>query len=350
MRKTHIEMFMETPVWPVFKQAYEAIKEFDKGETPVTEMLFDKMFSAEVMSKILDTPLETRLERPRRKLDTSVAQHLYHLWRDKNYFDITAELCEKLKDTDLRDLDTFFLRAPYRSMYLSLPKGNGMMIPGEGTGLHELMGIYLLMDDFGKPETVAIRTEDNKVPGVIKYLHILACGEEKSEYNDALVFFHLLFWEGKLSDSIAKNKGIMGESGPLWPNIQEIFTFITKVLIYLNCANVEIRQMAGFDLQKKLDGLRNTAKKRKVLQRYERTSVQPHKLLDIVVDHDQTGMAKTGSFGHSLGPKALEKVRGHFKAQRYGVNLSQSKVIWVEPYVRGEGAEFYRDQKRYVLK
>jgi hypothetical protein len=343
-------MFMGTFAWPVFKQAYEIIKEYDKSNAPVTEMIFDKMFSAEVMSKLLNVSLEARMEYPTRKLDTSVAQHLYHLWKDKNYFDITAGLCEKLKDTDLRDLDTFFLRAPYRSMYLSLPKGNRMMIPGEGTGLHEVMGIYLLMNDFGKPETIAIRTENNKVPGVTKYLHILACGEEKTEYNDALVFFHLLFWEGKLSDSIAKNKEILGQSGPLWPNIQEIFTFVTKVLIYLNCANVEIRQMAGFDIQKKLDGLKSAAKKRKVLQRYEKTSILPHKLLDTIVDHDQGGMGKTGTSGHSLGPMALEKVRGHFKAQRYGEGLFQSKVIWVEPYVRGDGAEFYRDEKRYVLK
>ena len=350
MRKTHIEKFMDTPVWPVFKQTYEIIQEHDNKRSPISELLFDRMFSPEFIAKLTGTTLEKHILRPQRKLDTSIAQHIYHLWTDKNYFDVTAELCRKLGDTDLRDLDSFFIRTPYRSMYLSLPQGNGMMIPGEGSGLHELMGIYLLMDDFGGPQTVAIRTEDNKVDGVTKYLHILACGEEKEQFNDALVFFHLLFWEGKVSDSIERNKEILNHSGPLWPNIQEIFTFISKVLIYLNCANIEIRQMAGFDLQRKLDGLRNPAKKRKTLQKYDRISTQPHKLLDIIVDRDQAGIPKQGSHGHSLGPKDLEKVRGHFKAQRYGEGLKESKVIWVKPYLRGEGAEFYRDEKRYVLK
>ena len=351
MRKTHLERVLSSPVGQAFSEGFRLAKHFDLDNYIVPETTFEKLFTPEFFAKAMGGTLSDHVDRHRRKLETSIVQHLYHLWRDKNYFDISPRLCDKLIDTDLKDIDTFFLRAPFRSMYISLPPGNGMVVNNDQTGDHDLEGIYVLFHDFGKPETVALRSLDNTVDGVLKYLHILAVGSEKSAYDDALVFFHLLFWEGKISDSIERSKTFLPSTPELWPSIQEIFGFVTKVLLYLNCANVSVQKIAGIDIEGKLSGLKNKAKKRKLLQRYEKTSTEAHQLLDIVVDHTRVSSnhIDSKSPGGVLGSKALERVRGHFKIQHFGTGCTEQKVIWVEPYIRGSDAEYFRDERRYRL-
>jgi len=351
MRRTHLESFLSSPVGPAFLEGFSILKPYDINNDILPEMLIDRLFSPEFFSRALGSPLKTHADRAQRKLETSVVQHMYHLWRDKNYFDISPRLCDKLIDTDLKDMDTFFLKTPFRSMYLSLPPGNGLHIHNEHTGEHELLGIYILLQDYGKPETVAIRTEDNKVDGVTKYLHILAAGEDKAKYDDALVFFHLMFWEGKISDSIERSKQFLSPDPELWPSVLEVFNFVTKVLLYLNCANVSIQKIAGFDIGGKLAGLKSSAKKRKLLQRYEKQSTEAHRLLDTMIDRSQYSGNQLSSKapGGFLGPKPLERVRGHFKVQHFGIGCLEQKVIWIEPYIRGSDAEYFRDEKHYRL-
>lgn len=351
MRKTHLERFMGSPVGSAFLKGFSVMNPYDITKDIVPETAFETLFTPKFFADAMGGTIGFHSDRPQRKMETSVVQHMYHLWRDKNYFDISLRLCDKLMDTDLKDIDTFFLRTPFRSMYISLPYNNGMYIHNEQTGEHELKGIYVLFQDFGGPETIALRTLDNKVDGVLKYLHILAVGEEKAAYDDALVFFHLLFWEGKISDSIERSKKFLPSTPELWPSIQEIFSFVTKVLLYLNCSNVAIQRVAGIDIEGKLAGLKNKAKKRKFLQRYEKTSTEAHRLLDIVVNHTQASSNQMDSkaSGELLGPKSLERVRGHFKVQHFGIGCLEQKVIWVEPYIRGSDAEYFRDEKHYRL-
>jgi hypothetical protein len=327
------------------------IKAYDPCIGVIPESTFDEMFAPDFFARGDGGNLIDHIARNQRRLDINVFMQMYHLWRDKNYFDISPRLCSKLTDTDLRDLDTFFLRTPYRSMYISVPRGNGLYIHNDYSGKHEVTGIYLIMDEFEKPKEIGLKSSGKVVSGVTKYLNILVCGEEKQLYDDALVFFHLMFWDGKISESIEKNKMYITGDSSLWPEIESVFSFCVKILLYLNCANVSIQEIAGLNLDAKIGGLKNPAKKRKLLQRYEKLSTRPHKLLDIVVDHtpvDSHHQASTGSVG-SIGPKSLEKVRGHFKGQRYGEGWSMSKIIWVEPYVRGSGAEFFRDEKHYKV-
>jgi hypothetical protein len=347
--KTHLEKVLESVAGPYFEEAFRWIRAVDSGLELVQEDLFDKMFNSQFFSKVTGTPVPTHETRLQRKLDLSVITQMYHLWRDKNYFDLSPRLCDKLLDTDLRDLDTFFLRTPYKSMYLSLPKGNGMHVHSDVTGAHELVGIYIMCNDLENPQDIGIKSTGGIVQGVTKYMHILACGEDKGT-EDSLVFFDLLFWEGKISDSIARNKIYLPNNPKLWPEIEEIFSFVVKVLLYLNCANISIQQMAGLNLESKLNGLKNPAKKRKLLKRYAKQSLREHKLLDIVVNHSQERNQDPDHERESTGKsKNLERVRGHFKGQRFGKGYSESKVIWVEPYIRGSDACYFRDSRRYKV-
>jgi len=349
MHTTHFELIMLalSDRAQYLIQYFEGIKEFDiEDKHPVIESIFDTIFKPELCSKLFGTPNLDRSIRIQRKMDLSVLKEIYHLWRDQNYFDISSELVEELRNTDLKDINTFFLRAPFRSMYISLPKENGYFINNPQSGRHEITSIYLTMDDYDKPKDISILKKDINIMGVTKQIHMLVCGETKGVFGDAIMHFELIFVDGKVSESIEKNKEIL-DNPDIWDDIVEVFYFITKVLLYINCSNISIQKIAGLNLEKKLEGLKNNAKKRKLIQKYSKISPVAHNFLDIVINQNNGVQGKSGNFSKKLGPKKLEKVRRHFKVQHYGTGLSQSKIIWVESYVRGEGSEFYKDKNIY---
>jgi hypothetical protein len=313
-------------------------------EQPIREPIFDKIFNPDICSGIFGTPGEDRTSRVQRKMDLAVIRQTYHLWKDQNYFDITPQLTSRLIDAELRDVDTFFIKAPFRSMYLSLPKGNGIYIPNNISGLHEVDSIYITFEDFGGPKDIPLFNADNILCGATKHMQMLVCGETKKTFGDSVMFFDLIFFEGKVSDSIERNKEIL-DNPELWKHIVDVFYFVAKVFLYINCANTSIQKIIGLDVEEKLRNLKGSAKKRKLLKRYGKVSPQSHSLLDIVIDKDQELHKLSSDQKDLLGSKSLERVRMHFKTQRYGVGLANSKIILVDSYIRGDGAEFFREKK-----
>lgn len=351
MRTTHLELFKSIlgTRFDYLEQYYNQIKALDKDDKyPLAETIFDYIFSPEICCTLFGTPNLDRTTRLQRKMDLAVLREIYHLWRDKNYFDLSPNLCSMLIDADLKDIDTFFLRTPYRSMYISLPKGNGLKIPNPQSGLHEVDGIYLTCDDYNDPKDLILSQTSENLKDVTRHIHMVICGEHKGVLGDAILFFDLIFFEGKISDSIERNKAILNAPN-IWDHIVEIFNFVTKVLLYINCSNVSILKVAGMDIEAKLRELHNPAKKRKLLQRYVKTSTQAHSYLDISISHDPDAKDSTKKGQHLSGLKSLEKVRAYFRTQRYGTELSQSKIILVQSYLRGEGAEFYKEKKTYRI-
>lgn len=351
MRATHLELFKITlgERFSYLERYYENISKIDdKDNHPIPESVFDSIFSAEACSKIFGTLNLNRSERNQRKMDLAVIREIYHLWKDHNYFDISPKLCSRLIDTDLKDVDTFFLRAPYRSMYLSLPTGNGLFIPNAETGLHEVESIYITFDEFKDPQNIVIPFQDKVLKNAIKHIHLLICGKANKLIENPVSFFDLIFFEGKVSESISQNQIILNRPN-LWNHIVEIFNYATKVLLYINCSNVSIQKIAGLDIEEKYRNLRNPTKKRKLLKKYGRISPESHSLLDLVINRDHNTTNKTNNHPIFSGPKSLEKVRPHFKTQRYGESRAQSKIIWVESYIRGEGSEFYRNKRTYKV-
>ena len=63
-----------------------------------------------------------------------------------------------------------------------------------------------------------------------------------------------------------------------------------------------------------------------------KVSLEPHRVLDTVIRDHVSGSYDEHREGHRKG---LEKVRRHIKTQRFGENLSKTKLIWVESYSRG---------------
>lgn len=347
MRLTHFELF-KAVIGDRFKYLegyFQAFDKFDIDHTSsIPESTFNQIFTIDICKDIFGTPNLDRSTRAQRKMDLAVIRQIYHLWKDKNYFDLSPKLCPIITGTDLVDVDTFFLQAPYRSLFLSLPKGNGFFIPNTQTGLHEVDGVYITFDDFKREEKLVM--PGKSIEGATKHMNMVIYGENKGIFGDAILFFDLLFFEDKVSDSIERNREIL-DNPSYWDYVVNIFNFVTKVLLYINCSNVSILKVAGMDIEEKLRNLKSPTKKRKLIKKYGKISSAAHKILDVSISLDSDSPGSSDGAHTKLGPKSLEKVRRHFKTQRYGQNNSQSKIIVVESYLRGEGAEYYRETYKH---
>lgn len=340
MKKTHFERFFERMPNQLYIDAFKTIEEFDLQNEPLTETIVSTIFSPQYLATATNTPLSYKQSTNQRQTDITICNHMYHLWKDKNYFDVSPELCKLLLATDFKDIDTFFIRSPYRSMYLSLPKGNGIMLPGDQTE-HELEGLYVLFFDLQKNHEIMMGPDQIKINDANKCFAVMAVGEEHGLFDDALIYFWLMFWDGKVSDSINKNQIHISSSNELWPSIRNIFTFLSKVLIYINCSNKVMTEVAGVNINDLISKKSNPAKIRKVLNRYQKLSTVPHKILESTINRHQQVISS--SINISTGQKkGLEIVRPHFKVQHYGHQLSKHKVILVDTYLRGEGIEGYK--------
>lgn len=350
MKLTHLEKITKLlgDKSYILHEAFKAIKQKDSDITsPLDENIFEMMFEPTFFCNLFSTPNLDRSNRLQFKMDQAVMRHMYHLWRDKNYFDITPALVSKLKDTDFRDIDTFFLRVPYRSFYMSLPDNNGMKVRSDHNTLHNVQSIYVTMNDYSSPTTMVVPRKNMILSDISKQLHMLVCGEGDSIMDDTLMYFNLIFWEGKVSASLERNKELL-DMTDMWEEIIEVFNFVTKILLYMNCSNVAIREEVEVNIDKAVKNIKKEHKKRKARKKLSRLSAQKHKIFDVIINPDQNHKGSKNGGGHRKA-KELEKVRGHFKVQRHGKGFSESKILWIKPYIRGEGSEHYKDKRTYKV-
>lgn len=352
MRITHLERLKQVlgQYSEILITNYLKIEKFDVDPNiPVDEKIIETFFTPEVCADTFGYSPEERSSRPQRKMDIAVTKQTYHVWKDQKYFDISLKLVKKLKETSIKDIDTYFVRAPCRSMYINLPKNNGLYISNNGIE-HEVNAIYLLLKDNDKPIKRGIKRKNIIIDNVTKEISLMFWGEEKGIYGDTIMFSDLLLTEGKVSKSLDLNIEIL-ENPALMPELFSMFKFILKLLLYINCSNASIKKIAGFNLEEKLTNLKNSGKKRKLIKRYSSLSLLSHNYIDVLINHSHnTKGHENNSTTENKRKKSLEYVRPHFKIQNYGIKNSESKIIWIDPYTRGEGSENFQSKRRYKVR
>jgi len=336
MQKTHFERFKSSPFWYLFEDQFKQCEMFDTNKYPISEVALYKVFAQNSTNS---------------SLDLSLAMHLYHAWKDGNFYELTPALCDVLTKTEYRDVDTRFIRVPERSMYLSLPKGNGLVVPCNQTGrLHNAEGIYLTFLEFEQPSTILLGKQHREIKDVIKHISVMVVGEEIGLHNDALIYFNLCFWQGKVSDSIEKNiEMTIGFNNDILVYIRQAFNLIAKVLLYIECSNTVLKQIAGVDINSILAKKKNKSKIRKQFKKLDRLSVLLHKQIDVTTINKHSS---SSSSGVETGRKVLlESVAPHFKMQHFGPQNTLVKIIHVDGYERGELAgQIKSTKKKHLIK
>ena len=195
MRKTHLEVIESLLKKSMDKiyNVFNTIRTIDPDKNvPVNENLVKSIFTPEISSKIFAEDENGKTSFEQRNMFLSLIYHTYHTWKDKNYFDTTLDIINRLKDTDLKDLDTFFLKSPFRSMYVSLPKGNGLYIPGASEGKTELYGFYITLHDFGKYTDFYSPLLKTTLKDTTKRMKVLMCAESSVYQSGNLLYYDLI--------------------------------------------------------------------------------------------------------------------------------------------------------------
>jgi len=294
--------------------------------------------------------------------------HLYNLWEHGTFYEITDELGERLISAQVRrDIHSKFFRLPNDIMSISLPESSELyLLDGSDEPIQIRDIIIKDMGDGKEYLKTCPRTNDLEFNSdqILKVYSITLISKDINEDGlRVLQAINFFFYDTetieeafcRVTDSKMETKkfdvdelsikDFIKQGGSANATVNIIY-YIIKFLLYTNCSNVEARTEMGVDIPARLKDVKSPAKARKLKQRLERFSTLKHVSYKVIGDnwmestHNKTSDTST--------KKSLEIVRPFFKVQHYGAGNSQTKIIWIDEYYRGEGSEPYRNNKFLV--
>jgi hypothetical protein len=326
MGRTHYEEMLYGGYFPL-KEYFELLKK----ELPVEGFDWERFVETEAISN-LPKIMDTQGYPPQ---DISLAAHIlfhqysYYIGSGRTY-EVTGGIAKMLINTKL-DIDTYLLKSPFREIILVPPPGL-LKVYNKYTGWHEVYTIYVNLDE--KSDTD-------------KLLRVLVVGRanEKSanKYDDAAFFFKVKLGEGNVFDNLERYMAEW-EKDPIQPLFKtendteimpRIFQFVLNVLLYLTSQDSDIRveESQYKEMEKRLAGLKNPAKIRKVQQRMEKA---PRGQRYIVGSSIHLTTEEQKIYESTATGKIQWPVGGHWRKQWYGPLGSQyQRQKWIRPYIKG---------------
>jgi hypothetical protein len=333
----------------------------EKDLDPKEDYLDDRFFS-EVVKEIFGFSEDMALRSPALanefRSTRSLLQHMWEFSSKKKIYRLEEGITAKLLHTKIKKVDTHFIKSPHKSIFLSLPYNNDLMIPNMHTGLHKVKGIYVLVDDLDADhdiKVVAYPEDDPKLPATAalerlstentKLVRILAIGEPKpqesflGEKDDATYFATFFLKPGDVFPQIESHikKYLISTSGMNEEHyLRELYKFVLNSLLYITSGPADINLIrAKFASAGKAKG----KSKKKAIQsknagvsKIDQWSVGGSIRLSKGFQEAYQN-SKPGKFTMNC-PKWL--VSGHWRNQAYGPEMSLRKVMWIEPYEKGQ--------------
>lgn len=340
MLKTYYEYFMQNTgnlTIPLFK---EINRRLDNNIDAINDYIFVKGLKIEALRECFPNQF---IETENDKMFYAVLfNKLYHQWKDKNYFDLSKNLINKLLISDINDINTKYVQCPFRSMYISLPNKSGLLYNNS----EEVKAIFLtythLLDDNNIYDM-----QDNKIEIQSKRLLNLLY---LSDFNNTIGSISTL----PLLDTSIKKTLINFQELDLnntdCTDVREankyLDIFVLKLILYINCSNLNIRDIIGYKINEEYRLLKSNKKIKRLKRKYNKHSSLNHKYIDTPILPHNNSVSK----GIITNRKNLpHSVRGHFKQQHFGYKLSEIKTIWIEPYERGELGDTFINNRIYKV-
>jgi hypothetical protein len=264
----------------------------------------------------------------------------------RKVFRFKEDLIYLLLETDLNKVDSFFLRTPFKCIYLPIPETTKLLNP---TGI-PIDGIYVAVTD--KEETNPAGLSDgfhnitnqefmdckeprNLFIGVVSDLIL-----SRNDSRNSFYYWNILFKEGDLLEQIEKyldryDRELSGRYDYSRNFLERIFSFVLNALLYINYKGED------FEIVKpKLDTHIKSKKKKNKLA--NKTKIQSYMVgQDIIINprYKKEIDLSLSNTNYRIRGKYSGRwmVRGHMKTQKFGKQWSESKIIWVQPYEKGEG-------------
>lgn len=280
----------------------------------------------------------------------NVFYHAFWLYQnhEKIYY-VAPQLAAKLADTKL-NVDTFFLKAPFKEIYIQIDPG--LFQINDGVRDHPVRGFYVnLVERDG-----------------IKHVRILVAaiksGAKKLEYgyDDALFYFRLQLDGGNVDKVLdeyveqetEKHKEDLrrfgGDRNVM--QIKDLFKFVFNVLLYITSRELDIVDQMPPDYAKEIQAKKNPAKKKKLLQRMNKFGSIPIIVIGSRIPKLISSPEEIRAAGGLGKWKLLKKVHvaGYWRKQWYGSKESddrRAELIYIDDYVKGpELAEMVKSVHR----
>lgn len=259
-------------------------------------------------------------------------------------FLIDDSLLEMLEHTDIADdVPVSLLQLPFPRCYVELGKLRQCQarVPNPASGLHTLEGAYLEMAD-----------SPRKGPGLYVMLTGSPLGHDNA-MDDATssLFVPMTDPAQPLREALAQARaqsGALASQLGLSPSPQEFFEsevdalkLLAKVLLYLNLP--QARQQQRPELTAAVaaaNSKKNPAKRARALR-------EARAKADYILISAADPIPRPGGPGHRTVRAHWR--RGHYRMQRFGVQLAQQKLIFVQPTLVGDAATASPSEYRATL-
>jgi hypothetical protein len=239
---------------------------------------------------------------------------------------IEDNLAVMLSQTSLKKVETKFVRCPFPTIYLQIPKMYQLKDPE--TGLHFVEGIYI-----------------SETPDFFRLLCVGAKNEHSQhELDDCLFFFKIFKTRETIEecldytdDHIHKTEADREYDLPdNYKNLgREVFNFVVNCLLYITGANADLKWVnRRAEVEARLRRVKGS--KRAKLER-QLSNAHPYCSVggSIVIDRSRDREPSECEKGSGTKLSYRFSVAGHWKRQHYGEKWSKEKMIFVEPYNKG---------------
>lgn len=297
-----------------------------------------------------------------------VGPHRFFL-QGKPMFLVEQSLCEGLVHTNFgMNTPSQYLRSPLPYCYIEFgdKRNLDVFVYNEMSGLHQVEGVYISEYPHDERmqsylmEFLQAKNAYNPKSENVRYIELEFTGSpigkqhalDDATFNISLLIdddamltveeiyqLHVEYYqEMQASNSLFKAKRIDETSAQCFKPLLEL---LIKCLIFINCdLSMQVKVLDRTVLEKQMNGLKNPAKRRK-LQRKINSSK------DYILVSSKEKLEYSSSQSSDNSKVAAHWRRGHFRNQRYGEELSKTKILWIQPALIGVGSA---QVKTYVVK
>jgi len=270
-------------------------------------------------------------------LETNTLYHLTMMRRfDKKLYYITPNLASRLATTSL-GIDSHFVRSPFPEIFVQIDKGLFSIKDIDGTDT-SMTGFYVnLVNQTASKKMLRIMASGMlpAVPGI--------------PFNDSLFYFKLPFESGAPVDEQVREALKNARSAGLeqlklshgernLDYLEGFAQFVINTLLYITSRNARLTTHLPEDFEKRLAGLKNPAKIRKLQNRADRFSNHPIIVAGEGLDaHEGSSLKDAGSVKSWVLEKRV-RVSGHWREQWYGSEKDGTKhqeALWISDYEKG---------------
>jgi hypothetical protein len=273
----------------------------------------------------------------------------FHLWKDwiekgRNIFDFSNNISDLLKETDILDMDISLIKSPYSTFYIDLSKAK---IPFEENGEIYIEGAFI-RDDIEENEdwerTISINFVSSDYINNYWKINKDLCWDSDRGFQSILLFLDRKGNLNTIKEAVEYIKKAFLNNGydDLTENrknelhqihnqfIDRTINFIINCLLYLTTKEVDIEEEYPKNLPSYLKAKLSKANSKR------KTEIAETEII-------RSGFTKIKYVGRKIksnyisndlnGEISTHWRKGHWRNQKFGKNLLESKLVWIMPTI-----------------